>query len=98
VVQGWPSIFHVALGTEGPMSDYRTARAAHREAYILFASELLSRGVRALERGAWFLSTAHSEAEIETTLGVVSEALAVVALEFPELVVSGEAAEDAPSR
>jgi glutamate-1-semialdehyde 2,1-aminomutase len=98
VVQGWPSIFHVALGTDGPITDYRTARAAHRDAYVLFASEMLKRGVRALERGAWFLSTAHSEMEITATLSVVSEALAVVAQEFPELVVSGAAAEDGPSR
>jgi glutamate-1-semialdehyde 2,1-aminomutase len=90
VVQGWPQIFHVALGTEGPILDYRTATAADRGAYVLFAREMLARGVRALERGAWFMSTAHSEAEITITLDVVSEGLAVVAREYPHLQVNSE--------
>ena len=91
VVQGWPGIFHVAVGTDGPIIDYRSARMAHRGAYIRFTEEMLARGVRALERGAWFVSMAHSEAEITTTLDVVSEALAVVAAEFPEVKTSGAA-------
>jgi glutamate-1-semialdehyde 2,1-aminomutase len=35
---------------------------------------LLRRGVRALERGAWFLSTAHDDAVIEATIAAAREA------------------------
>lgn len=98
VVQGWPGIFHVALGTEGPITDYRAARAAHREAYVHLASEMLARGVRTLERGAWFLSTAHTEVEVQTTLEVLSEALPVVTRAHPHLVAEPEVVSGARAR
>ena len=37
---------------------------------------LLGHGVRALERGAWFLSTAHDEAVIDATLVAFERAVA----------------------
>ena len=37
---------------------------------------MLSHGVRALERGAWFLSSVHDDAVIDRTLEVLDAALA----------------------
>ena len=75
-VQGFPQIFHVALGRREPIRNYRDATAADRAAYVRLTTALLSLGVRALERGAWFLSLAHDDAAIDRTLEAFDEALA----------------------
>ena len=71
-VQGFPQIFHVALGASSPFSNYRDSLAADKAGYVDFTTALLSRGVRALERGAWFLSTAHDDAVIDETISAVA--------------------------
>ena len=73
-VQGFPQIFHVALGTSTPFSNYRDSLAADKARYVNFTTTLLSHGVRALERGAWFLSTAHDDAAIDETIAAVEAA------------------------
>ncbi len=71
-VQGFPQIFHVALGASSSFSNYRDSLAADKAHYINFTTALLSHGVRALERGAWFLSTAHNDAVIDETIAAVA--------------------------
>ena len=71
-VQGFPQIFHVALGTSTPFSNYRDSLAADKARYVNFTTALLAHGVRALERGAWFLSTAHDDAAINETIAAVA--------------------------
>src|SRR5262249_31559921 len=58
-VQGFPQIFHVAFGVDEPITNYRNSLAADKARYIRFTTALLERSVRALERGAWFISAAH---------------------------------------
>jgi glutamate-1-semialdehyde 2,1-aminomutase len=72
-VQGFPQIFHVALGVEAPIEDYRSSLAADKIRYVKLTTGLLSRGVRALERGAWFISSAHSDEVIDATIAAVAE-------------------------
>ena len=71
-VQGFPQIFHVALGASSPFANYRDSLAADKARYVDFTTALLSHGVRALERGAWFLSTTHDDAVIDETIAVVA--------------------------
>ena len=71
-VQGFPQIFHVALGASSPFSNYRDSLAADKARYVNFTTGLLSHGVRALERGAWFLSTAHDDAAVDKTVAAVA--------------------------
>lgn len=78
-VTGFPLVFHVAFGRETPARNYRDIAASDRLAYGRFAHALLRRGVRALERGAWFVSTAHDDATIDETLAIVAEAAHAVA-------------------
>jgi glutamate-1-semialdehyde 2,1-aminomutase len=73
-VQGFPGIFHVAFGITQPINTYRDTYAADRAAYVRFTTALVERGVRALERGAWFLSSQHNESIIERTLEAVESA------------------------
>ena len=71
-VQGFPQIFHVALGASSSFSNYRDSLAADKARYVNFTTALLSHGIRALERGAWFLSTAHDDTAIDETIAAVA--------------------------
>lgn len=75
VVEGFPQVFHVAFGLEQPARDYRDLARMNRQAYVAFTTALLRRGVRALERGAWFMSIEHTDAIIDTTLDAVESAV-----------------------
>jgi glutamate-1-semialdehyde 2,1-aminomutase len=75
-VTGFPEIFHVGFGLEEPPRNYRDIIAADRAGYIRLTTALLERGVRVLERGAWFISTTHSDAVIDETLDDLRGALA----------------------
>lgn len=77
-VAGFPHVFHVAFGLDAPARDYRDVMRMDRARYRQFCAELLKRRVRALERGAWFLSSTHDELAIEETLAAVAGAAAAV--------------------
>ena len=74
-VTGFPQIFHVGFGLERAPVNYRDTIAIDRQGYVRLATALLQRGVRALERGAWFLSTEHDEQTIDTTIETMHDAL-----------------------
>jgi glutamate-1-semialdehyde 2,1-aminomutase len=78
-IQGFPQIFHVALGVSGPINNYRDSLAADKPRYVRFTTALLRRGVRALERGAWFISSTHSDEVIDETLRVLADAALEIA-------------------
>ncbi|EIM29965.1 aspartate aminotransferase family protein [Microvirga lotononidis] len=74
-VAGFPQVFHVALGLDVPARNYRDLARMDRPAYVALTTALLHRGVRALERGAWFLSIEHSDAVIDDTLLAVEDSV-----------------------
>lgn len=74
VVTGFPGIFHVAFGLEEPARDFRDLARMNRPAYVAFTTALLHRGIRALERGAWFMSVEHDGAVVDNTLAAVADA------------------------
>ncbi|MGN6486186.1 MAG: aspartate aminotransferase family protein [Devosia sp.] len=78
-VMGFPLMFHVSFGLATPPRNYREIALADKRAYSAFALALLKRGVRVLERGAWFVSSAHDDAVIDETIAVVREAAREVA-------------------
>ncbi len=78
-VTGFPAIFHVGFGLARPARNYRDLTRIDRAAYVGFTTALLRRGVRALERGAWFMSDAHDDAVIDATLAAVEDAAKEVA-------------------
>jgi glutamate-1-semialdehyde 2,1-aminomutase len=75
-VTGFPEIFHVGFGLKEPPRNYRDIIASDRAGYVRLTTALLERGVRILERGAWFISTTHDDAVIDETLASVKGALA----------------------
>jgi glutamate-1-semialdehyde 2,1-aminomutase len=79
--QGPGLVFHTAMWREGvlpgPMRDYRDYSRRHdapRWAHLRRC--LLEEGVRAIERGLWFISMAHTEADIDLALERSEKALA----------------------
>jgi glutamate-1-semialdehyde 2,1-aminomutase len=80
-VQGFPGIFHVALGIGSPIETYRDSLGADRPRYVRFTTAALARGVRALERGAWFMSSTHDEEVVARTLEALDSAVASLATE-----------------
>ncbi len=71
-VEGFPQAFHVGFGVEAPVTDYRSSLQADKARYVRFTEALHYRGVRALERGAWFLSTAHTADVVDETVAAVA--------------------------
>lgn len=51
-----PQVFHIALGLDAPARNYRDLAMMNRPAYVALTTALLHQGVRAFERGAWFMS------------------------------------------
>ena len=74
-VVGFRQVFHVALGLDAPARNYRDLARMNRPAYVALTTALLYRGVRALERGAWFLSSEHDAGVIDDTLAAMKDAV-----------------------
>jgi glutamate-1-semialdehyde 2,1-aminomutase len=70
-VTGFELMFHVGFGLDAPARNYRDLLKCDKARYVKFAHALLQRGVRVLERGAWFVSSEHDEAVIDATLDAV---------------------------
>jgi len=76
LVQGLPTAFHLSFTDEKEIADYRSLiSSCDQKRYELFAVGMLERGVRLLERGIWYVSTAHTDAQIEKTLKTVEDVL-----------------------
>lgn len=78
-VTGFELMFHVGFGLDAPARNYRDLLKADKAKYVKFAFALLQRGVRVLERGAWFVSAAHDDAAIDATLAAAKEAAREIA-------------------
>ena len=78
-VTGFELMFHVGLGLDTPAKNYRDLLKSDKALYVKFAYALLKRGVRVLERGAWFVSGAHDDAVIDATLQAVRGAAKEIA-------------------
>jgi glutamate-1-semialdehyde 2,1-aminomutase len=78
-VTGFELMFHVGFGLQAPARNYRDLLKIDKALYIRFAYALLKRGVRVLERGAWFVSFAHDEEVIDATLEAVRGAAGEIA-------------------
>ena len=60
---------------ERPARNYRETLAADKSLYSDFVLALLDEGVLVLPDGRWYLSAAHSDADIETTLAAAERAV-----------------------
>jgi glutamate-1-semialdehyde 2,1-aminomutase len=77
-VRGVGTVFHVSFNDKQEIVDYRTSLGKDTAAYDRFWLALQDRGIRAIPGGLWFVSTAHTEKDVEQTLAAVQEAMKVV--------------------
>ncbi len=76
-IQGLPMAFHVSFGEGGPVRDYRElVQSRDQQRYAEFVVAMLRKGVRLLERGIWYVSASHTEADVSETLKAAEEVLA----------------------
>lgn len=78
------SLLQTAVGGPEQPREYAEFFASDRELGTHFSAELLERGVMALPRGWWFLSSAHDESDQELTLEAAAGALRALATNPPE--------------
>jgi len=75
-IEGPGPMFHLAFTDGGSFHNYRTfAEHNDMDRYHRFVEVLLDEGVRVIGRGIWYLSTAHTDEDVEFTLGAVKSAL-----------------------
>lgn len=79
-LRGVPPVFHVSFVPEPsvPVIDYRTAQQADKSLARRFWMALQERGVRVIPEGLWFVSTAHTERDVEETVHAAAGALRAV--------------------
>jgi glutamate-1-semialdehyde 2,1-aminomutase len=70
VTSGVGPVFQLSF-MEQPARNYRDTLRANRERYSDFCLALLDEGILALPDGRWYVSTAHSDDDIEATLAAL---------------------------
>ncbi|MBN1342288.1 MAG: aspartate aminotransferase family protein [Phycisphaerae bacterium] len=74
-VRGVPPAFHVSFNETEEVVDYRTFQSRDKDAYARFWAALQENGVRTIPDGLWFVSTAHTQQDVDKTLEAVAKAL-----------------------
>ena len=73
-VSGLPSAFHTCFASH-PIHDYVTYSTTDQRRLGRFLGVLLEHGVRPTSRGTWFVSSAHTDDDVKSTLDAVESAL-----------------------
>ena len=77
VIQGYSSIFYLGFPTTDitndrqAVFDYRSSLQMNQVLYTQFVSAMVDRGIRIIPRGNWFLSSVHTDADIDATLSAI---------------------------
>jgi glutamate-1-semialdehyde 2,1-aminomutase len=74
VSNGGGPVFHISFADK-PARTYRDTLAADSALYADFALALLDEGVMVLPDGRWYLSTAHTDEDIDSTLAAAQRTL-----------------------
>lgn len=74
LIQGVGSVFHPAFTRKEAITDYRSFSGVDAASQRTFINELQHAGVRLTTRGTWFLSTAHTESDVDETLQAAESA------------------------
>lgn len=75
VTNGEGPVFHIGFA-DRPARNYRDTLLANAAMYSDFALALLDEGVMVLPDGRWYLSTAHSDEDMDATLAAAERTLA----------------------
>ena len=75
LVQGLGPMFHIGFTDLDKVTDYRGTLSYDKTKYGKFAWELQERGIRTIGRGLWYISNAHTEADIQRAITTVDDVL-----------------------
>jgi glutamate-1-semialdehyde 2,1-aminomutase len=84
VVQGYGPIFYLGfpldlggavIAGEQAVIDYRSSLRMDQDTYTKFVEGMVDRDVRIIPRGNWFLSSAHTEEDVEATLKAAEQVM-----------------------
>ncbi len=75
VAQGPGPVFYTWFLSDGGVESYRDHLRADSAAYARLAEQLAHEGVRVIPTGRWYLTTAHTGADVDRTLDAVERAL-----------------------
>lgn len=74
-IQGLPCAFHLAVGGNGTLTEYRDYQKSDRAITARLSDALLAEGVRTAGRGIWYVSGAHDADDLEITLDAAERAM-----------------------
>ena len=77
-VGGIGPVIQVSMTSHTQILNYRDWAERDTAAYQQIALELMQRGVRTIARGTWYISTAHTENDIDLTLNRFEAALSAL--------------------
>ena len=75
ILSSFPGFMFCGFGTNKQPKEYRDLLNLNNEMYSSFCLEMIKRGVRTLERGAWFISIEHSQDILEETIDIAKHAI-----------------------
>ncbi len=75
LVQGMESVFHTTFTDQAELTNYRDYLECDLSRQSHFSEILIEEGARITSRGTWFVSTAHTESDIEFTVKAAAAAL-----------------------
>ena len=78
ILSSFPGFIFCGFGVNNEPQEYRDLLNLDTDMYISFCLEMIKRGVRTLERGAWFISIEHSQDILEETINIAREAIMAV--------------------
>jgi glutamate-1-semialdehyde 2,1-aminomutase len=77
-VLGPGPMFHTGFTSQAEIRNYRDTLSYDRTKLGRFVQEMQERGIRLIGRGLWYLSAAHTEAEIDQALSAARDSLRAV--------------------
>lgn len=75
LVQGLGPMFHAGFSPLKSVRDYRETLTYDKGAYARFVAGMHERGIRLIGRGLWYLSAAHSDADLERAVSTAYDVL-----------------------
>ena len=69
-------VFQMSFTDLPEVADYADLANSDKEKYTTFYQGMLEQGVRLMGSGGWFISTAHTQEDVDKTLAAADEVLA----------------------
>lgn len=79
LVQGPGPMFHTGFTSLGSVKDFRDTLQYDKKKLASFIAGMHDRGIRVIGRGLWYISTAHTQEDIEYTIRQATQVLTSIA-------------------